>query len=70
MSWFGLGLRVWGGVAYLIVNFWLITITLLQHTHPGELFGVGEVGGGGRWEAGEASKCSPHALVAEVGGLG
>ncbi len=22
-------------VPYLIVNFWLVTITLLQHTHPG-----------------------------------
>lgn len=24
------------GVPYLIVNFWLVTITMLQHTHPGE----------------------------------
>ncbi len=23
-------------VPYLIVNFWLVTITMLQHTHPGE----------------------------------
>jgi fatty acid desaturase len=22
-------------VPYLIVNFWLVTITMLQHTHPG-----------------------------------
>lgn len=28
-------------VPYLIVNFWLVTITLLQHTHPGESTGAG-----------------------------
>ena len=28
-------------VPYMIVNFWLVFITLLQHTHPGGLGGGG-----------------------------
>lgn len=28
-------------VPYMIVNFWLVFITLLQHTHPGKLHNSG-----------------------------
>jgi hypothetical protein len=52
--------RAWGWewlvktyvLPYLVVNFWLVMITLLQHTHPGKCCAsaTGRHGEGGGWD--------------------